>query len=618
MRLHLCGTVMAGLLLWMLLAQMARGIPSDPEALRVTNARHLAMGEYQRMPPTALLTAPTVTLPHREDTLLQTAGGFYWFQFDVFAHPDHTYESIYIPRLAMNGEVYLNDERVGYFGPLTGDYAERNWNRPLYVQLAPSLVKPGLNRVSVQIRVFPDYMAGLSTVWVGSDENLREAYLSRRGLQITSVFFSTSFIIGAGIVLLILVTLRETRKWNLVLLALTCMLWGLRNLAFLATEPPVSHSHWVQISQGGLLFFASTVFLMVLNYCKVPRNRWERKAWWTYLLTFPALLLVHQDWSLRVVEVYGSIILLGYLWCVRLMWRHGNQHKALDAHAFSFGLLCFCLLSIHDLLLLAGYRSFDGYFLNQYMGIVMFLVLSYFMIDRYSRLLKEADLFNETLQARLARREAELAAQYQVMQHIDAEKVKLNERQRLMADMHDGIGAYLVAAIHQLRGNAVDTRTTLALLEDGLRDLQLSIDSLEPMEQDLTTLLGSFRYRIASSLTAAGIELQWQVDEQIPPLPYLDPRHCLNLLRVLQEVFANILKHANASRVTLRVSNGAGHVGVQITDNGVGFDSDDHPAGRGLHNMRQRVALLGGKLTVTAHTGQGTNILIELPTSTNT
>ncbi|HEY1057163.1 MAG TPA: ATP-binding protein [Limnobacter sp.] len=601
------------MLLWMLFAQMARGIPTDPQALQVTHARHLAMAEYQRTPPAELLTAPAVTLPHREDTLLQTAGGFYWFQFDVFAHPDHTYEAIYIPRMAMNGEVYLNDERVGYFGPLTGDYAERNWNRPLYVQLAPSLVKPGMNRVSIQIRVFPDYMAGLSTVWVGSDENLREAYLSRRGLQITSVFFSTSFIIGAGIVLLILVALRETRKWNLVLLALTCMLWGLRNLAFLATEPPVSHGHWVQISQGGLLFFASTVFLMVLNYCKVPRGRWERKAWWTYLLTFPALLLVHEEWSLRVVEVYGSVILLGYLWCVRLLWRHANLNQALDAHAFSFGLLCFCILSIHDLLLLAGYRSFDGYFLNQYMGIVMFLVLSYFMIDRYSRLLKEADQFNETLQARLARREAELAAQYHVMQQIDAEKVKLSERQRLMADMHDGIGAYLVAAIHQLRGRSTDTQATLTLLEDGLRDLQLSIDSLEPMEQDLTTLLGSFRYRITSTLKAAGIELQWQVDAQIPPLPYLDPRNCLNLLRVLQEVFANILKHAGASLITLHVSNGDRSVGVQIVDNGVGFDSNDHPAGRGLHNMQQRIALMGGKLTVTAQPGQGTRVLIELP-----
>lgn len=609
MLIALCGAAV-------LYYQIAKATPTDPSAIELTMARFAAHTDYQTEPPAHLATAPLVQLPHRIDDMLRGPGGFYWYELDFDVLPDSRIEALYIPRFAMNAEVYLNGERIGFYGPMTGEFVERNWNRPQIVNLGANVLKLGQNTLAIQVRAFPDYLAGLSTIWLGSDENLREAYRSRYEVQVTSVYLSTAFVLGAGIVLTILIGMGKTRSGLLMLLAATCFLWGIRNLAFLTTVPPFEHGLWIQITQGGLLVFASTIVLLILLYCRVPKQRLEWKIWWAYSLSFPVLLIINENWALRLVGYYGILGLCMYSWNVILLMRHGNSKQSLAPHAFGFGLLSYMALSASDLLFLAGILPFDGYFLNQYMGIAMFLAMSYFLIDRYSGLLAESDSFNETLQSRLMEREVELATQYLRMQKIDEEKVKMAERQRLMADMHDGLGAHLVAAIHHLQSSNFNRKNTLNLLESGLRDLQLTIDSLEPIEQDLTTLLGAFRYRIADNMRSAGIRLHWVIDEDIPPIPYLDARNCLHVLRIVQEIFTNILKHANASEVSLHVSRGPKYVGVQIQDNGVGFVLERSQHGRGLKNLKQRAAALGGSIEMTTEAGQGTRFLLRLPLDT--
>lgn len=598
--------------------QISKATPTDPSAVEIKVARFSQQTMYKTHPPKSLEQALRVQLPHRIDHMLRSPGGFYWYEFDFTALPEHQLETLYIPRFAMNAEVYLNGERIAFFGPITGEFAERNWNRPQIVNLGPNLIQIGQNTVAIQVRAFPDYLAGLSTVWLGSNENLREAYRSRYEVQVTSVYLSTAFVLGAGIVLTILIGMGKSRSGLLMLLAATCYLWGVRNLAFLTTVPPFEHGTWIQITQGGLLLFASLIVLLILLYCQVPKKRLEWKIWWVYSLSFPVLLLINENWALRLVAYYGVLGLCMYTWNVYLLVLHGNNKQSLAPHAFGFGLLCFMALSVSDLLFLAGILPFDWYFLNQYMGIAMFLAMSYFLIDRYSNLLKESERFNETLQIRLMEREAELAEQYQRLQKIDEDKVKMAERQRLMADMHDGLGAHLVAAIHHLQSSNFNRRNTLNLLESGLRDLQLTIDSLEPIEQDLTTLLGAFRYRITDSMRSAGIRLHWAIDEDIPAIPYLDARNCLHVLRIVQEIFTNILKHAQASEVSVAVSRGPKYVGVQIQDNGVGFEMDTQHTGRGLNNLNQRAASLGGSIDMSTATGRGTRYLLKLPLNIDT
>jgi signal transduction histidine kinase len=144
------------------------------------------------------------------------------------------------------------------------------------------------------------------------------------------------------------------------------------------------------------------------------------------------------------------------------------------------------------------------------------------------------------------------------------------------------------------------------MLRESIDDLTLTIDSLEPMGDDLLTLLGTLRYRLGKRLEAAGIKLEWQVQET-PALPWLNPTTSLQILRILQETLTNTLKHAHATTIRVETSVNASHVTIRLIDNGVGFDvaaTQKTPSGRGLQNLERRAAAVDGRIEITSRPGE--------------
>ena len=100
--------------------------------------------------------------------------------------------------------------------------------------------------------------------------------------------------------------------------------------------------------------------------------------------------------------------------------------------------------------------------------------------------------------------------------------------------------------------------------------------------------------------SASADDVVWQVEE-VPAVPGLEARGVMHLFRCLQEVFANVVKHAHASRVTVRTWSAGGRVHLSVTDNGVGLgDTPDHAfssGGRGISNIRLRAFEIGADVT---------------------
>jgi signal transduction histidine kinase len=84
--------------------------------------------------------------------------------------------------------------------------------------------------------------------------------------------------------------------------------------------------------------------------------------------------------------------------------------------------------------------------------------------------------------------------------------------------------------------------------------------------------------------------------------------------RLAQEALNNVLKHAHATRVSVRLAaDGAGTL-LEIADNGVGFEpSADGADGYGLPGMRERAERLGGTLEVESAPGKGTRVRVTIP-----
>ena len=232
-------------------------------------------------------------------------------------------------------------------------------------------------------------------------------------------------------------------------------------------------------------------------------------------------------------------------------------------------------------------------------------------------------LVAEKAAADAARRQAterahDIELQYERISALERAGAVAEERGRLMLDMHDGLGSQLMATLNALERGKFSTEDVADLLRRCIEDLRLVIDSLDAGEHNLAASLANLRYRVEPRLNAAGLILGWAVDPQAGCR--LAPSAVLHVLRVVQEALTNALKHAQATRLDVRVSEEAstGTISIEVTDNGRGLlplTTEGHTGtGRGLANMRQRARSLGGDLETVAYQG-GTCVRLHIPSA---
>ncbi len=217
----------------------------------------------------------------------------------------------------------------------------------------------------------------------------------------------------------------------------------------------------------------------------------------------------------------------------------------------------------------------------------------------------------------LSQKNEALAQQRQETIDLERSKAILEERERIMRDMHDGIGGQLVAslAILELEKDSDVTRNIHAVLTECLNDLRLIIHSLSMQNSVMGSLLADFKYRTSKKLEQLDIELDWQVDANADALG-IKPQTGLHLLRILQEAFTNILKHAGASEIEFNAYRDGQDFIITIEDNGSFIpNSEAIDRGYGINSMKSRAAKIGGRLEVKRSQSGGCLVSLTLPNS---
>lgn len=193
----------------------------------------------------------------------------------------------------------------------------------------------------------------------------------------------------------------------------------------------------------------------------------------------------------------------------------------------------------------------------------------------------------------------------------DAERER--DRKRILDDMHDGIGSHLLGLLVEARAGTLGAPELVAGLETSLDDLRLIVDSLDPLHASLDAALAALRGRIAARCESLDVELRWESDEA--RLAAFAPAEGAQVLRAVQEMVSNALRHARASRLEVRVAlpiaSGPG-VEIAVVDDGVGLPVGETPSGRGMNSLRTRAHRLGGALRLEPR-APGLRVAIELP-----
>ena len=236
------------------------------------------------------------------------------------------------------------------------------------------------------------------------------------------------------------------------------------------------------------------------------------------------------------------------------------------------------------------------------------------MLARFVDTLNAAELLNVDLEALVQERTAELQAQFQRVRELERREAIATERERLMRDMHDGVGGHLVSMLAMIEADRRRPGELADVVREALDDMRLMIDSLEPVDDDLNAVLAIFRDRLAPRLRASGVTLHWDV-ELLPPLAALTPARVLHLLRILQEAVTNALRHGQAGTLWIGAAASGGEVHIVVRDDGSGFDPGEAFGGRGLKNMRRRAAECEVALDIASQPGAGTSVTLTARTA---
>ncbi len=575
-------------------------------------------------PPAALAQTAIPTnwrqaaLPH---IVARSSGGgralistWYRFRYNVPRSGEAVF--LYAPRWQVTGELAIYADGRLVYAPRSGP----QWmcfNLPIWVKLADPGA-PAPSEILINIISQKSSGGGISTVWIGDESTIGPRHALRYWLQIelTTLVRFGDLIIGCAALGLWIWWRRDPAFLLLAAAAAFNFLW---ESEFHIGEAPLFFSEpwfgWMTIC--ALEWWICSAYLFALRIIGL-QSRWLPIAIFAFTTIFtlstlpvstPGLSLVSADLSplLDLITLAGVAVMTVSLWIV--YFRHPS-HEGLVVCLYN---TAWPIAGYHDVMMQDYKISIEGICLAPLMFGLVLLAMIYIMMRRYVLALREADSYTQRLETRVHEREAELEISHARLREIARQETVAMERQRLMRDMHDGIGSSLMvalAAVERGRLNDVDVAQTLRECVD---DLKLTIDSLETVDTDLPLVLATLRYRLGPRFEHAGITLVWRVAET-PPLAWLDSEHALHVLRMVQEMFTNIVKHASASQVIVATAVAQSAVVLVVEDNGVGFDAGatPKPGRRGLANLSQRAAAIGASITWTSSPG-ATRIELSLP-----
>lgn len=206
----------------------------------------------------------------------------------------------------------------------------------------------------------------------------------------------------------------------------------------------------------------------------------------------------------------------------------------------------------------------------------------------------------------MARRALALLERFQSGREAYAEGARA-ERRRIARDLHDDVGARLLTGMHEAPPQA------RPLLREALADIRTIVGGLTGEQRTLDRVLGDLRHETVRRLEAAGIALDWPVDDA-GDARLLDYDIYKNLSSVFRELVSNLIRHAGAGTAYVRVRSEADLLVIEIADDGIGLGetAPRETGGNGLRNAAERLTALGGEIAFPS-AEKGTSIRITLP-----
>jgi signal transduction histidine kinase len=242
-----------------------------------------------------------------------------------------------------------------------------------------------------------------------------------------------------------------------------------------------------------------------------------------------------------------------------------------------------------------------------------------------TRLYEDLQQLNAHLEAQVSHRTLELEQSREQLRQLNArlQDVREAERTHLSREIHDQLGGSLTG----LKMDIVMLRKTSGDKSDSLREqldaLSNTIDNniklvrqiasdLRPSLLDDFGLVAALEWELQEFQKRSGLECQLKANTEVINL---DRNITTAAFRIFQEALTNIVRHAQATKVTVELEEQTNNLLLRIHDNGRGISTGQLTDSKslGLVGMRERVRLLNGQIEISGGHQQGTTVTVRLP-----
>lgn len=553
-----------------------------------------------------------VTLPHvlqATDFVAEGSRVRYVLELALPAAPAQPL-GIFIAKASLGAQLYLNGQWVGACanGPLE---SLRCLHRSWLLAPPPGVWRAGLNRLEVEIHANDRQTNGLSSVRVGPLDQLDREYQVPQDMLKVQLLRALTWVTASLGLLCLVVAAHLGRRDMYLWTGLASVANALSHINFLSLEawPTPELFSWFAFSTR----MVSAPLMMMACVAFYGRDRpWQHALALGYAFAAPVLVWLSGGDRGWVTLYYLPMLVLGPLIVVAMARWTWQSRRVTHVLMLATTLVLF-LAAIGDWQRLRGASAFEGVYAMAYAS-ASFLVLmaSLLMAELASGLLKSREL-TATLEHKVAEREEQLQDIYQEREQAVRAQAMIDERERLLADMHDSLGAGLGSALLMLRQGQLNPQDAAHVVQECIDDLRLVFDVSAHLEEDLQALVADVRHRLQNRLAGVGLHTQW--DLALQGVPALGSTRCLQLMRVLQEALTNAMRHAQASELQIRLHWRAGPrwLLMQVRDNGKGMSEQTNRRGRGLSNMARRASSLGAELDIRpAHPGTLVELRLQL------
>lgn len=310
-------------------------------------------------------------------------------------------------------------------------------------------------------------------------------------------------------------------------------------------------------------------------------NRIHQAALWLEIVFASVALLVYPHYSTAAI-----LFILTAVHAINL-WTLGQS---------------LLLIGGQTLLMLVAFIPTDANWVKTSMTVLAYMAFQFFALISTEIAQREARAKKE-----LAKLNAELSA----AQALLSESSKVSERVRIAGELHDILGHQLTALSLNLEiashTEGEKARVHLQKAQQIAKDLLSDVRGVVSTVRDSHVNLDSALRALVEGVPKPAIHLVLE-----PGLAIDDPQKAHTLVRCVQEVITNTVRHSGAQNLWIRVEQSEGGIAIHARDDGRGSKSIQ--SGNGLQGMRERLEQFGGRLSVYSEPGKGFGVDAVLPT----